>query len=472
MAGEDNMTRAKPRSAPARRDVLKWSAAAALSGLAGPPLLGPSRASAQARTREADVIVIGAGIAGLAAARRLVDLDYDVIVLEATDRIGGRLRTDRSLGAPFEVGAGWIHGPNGNPVSDLAKAAGSTTFVTDDESFEVFSPDGRRQSRAAVFAGQARLERLAARIDATFDRDRPLSGAIREIDPSALSDPLTRWMLSAYTEFDTGGAIERLSALHFDEDEAFDGADVILTQGYDAIAAHLAQGLDIRLNAAVDAIDYEAGDGAAVHAGDTVYESHFVICTAPLGVLKAETIAFDPPLPQAMRARLERLQMGNVTKIALKFANAHWPVDTQYFGLMTAEKGRWNYFLNYRTLSEENILLGFSVGAYAAKAEAMHDAEMTADAMEAVRTMFGREVPEPEDVRLTRWSQDPFTRGAYSFTAHGTTPDDFDALARPVEKTLLLAGEHTTFRHHGTVHGAYLSGLEAARIIDDELWEG
>ncbi|MCA1241707.1 FAD-dependent oxidoreductase [Stappia stellulata] len=466
------MARGKNLSTPARRDVLKWSAAAALSGLAARPLLGPSPARAQAQTREADVIVIGAGIAGLAAARHLVALDYEVILLEATDRIGGRVQTDRSLGAPFEIGAGWIHGPDGNPVSDLAKAAGSPTFVTDDESFEVFAPDGTHQSRTAIFAAQERLERLAARIDATFDRDRPLSEAIGLLDPSALTAPLTRWMLSAYTEFDTGAAIERLSALHFDEDEAYDGADVILTQGFDAIPRHLAQGLDIRLGTVVDAIDYEAGDGAAVHAGDAVYESDFVICTAPLGVLKAEAIAFDPPLPQAIRASLERLEMGNVTKIALKFADAHWPVETQYFGLITGEKGRWNYFLNYRTYSEENILLGLSVGAYAAKAEAMHDAEMTADAMDAVRTMFGRDVPDPQDVRLTRWSQDPFTRGAYSFAAYGAKPDDFDALARPVEKTLLFAGEHTTFRHHGTVHGAYMSGLEAARIIDEELWDG
>lgn len=452
--------------------MLKWGTGAALSGLAAGSLAGVPPAKARAQVREADVIVIGAGVAGLAAARRLTELDYDVIVLEATHKIGGRLRTDRSLGASFEVGAGWIHGPDGNPLSDLARAVNSPTFVTDDDSFDVFAADGTRQSRAAVFTAEQRLQGLAARIDATLASDLSLAEAIRTIDPAALSDPLTRWMLSAYTEFDTGGPLERLSALHFDEDEAFDGADVILTQGYDAIAAHLAQGLDIRLNAVVEAVDYEAGDGAAVHAGDAIYESHFVICTVPLGVLKAETIAFDPPLPQAMRARLQRLQMGNVTKIALKFDHAHWPVDTQYFGLMTSEKGRWNYFLNYRTFSEENILLGFSVGAYAAKAEAMHDAEMTADAMDAVRTMFGREVPEPEDVRLTRWSQDPFTRGAYSFTAFGSEPQDFDALARPVEKTLLFAGEHTTFRHHGTVHGAYLSGLEAARIIDDELWEG
>jgi monoamine oxidase len=464
------MKRKERPSSPARRDVLKWGAGAALFGVTPGPLLVAT--PSLARSNEADVIVIGAGVAGLAAARRLVQLGYEVIVLEATQEIGGRVRTDHTLGAPFEVGAGWIHGPDGNPVSDLAKAAGSATFATDDDSSAVFSEAGERQSPAAVFAAQDRLARLYQRIDATFDTVRPLAKAIGQLDPSALETPLTRWMLSAYTEFDTGGPLESLSALHFDEDEAFDGADVVLTQGYDAIPRHLAQGLDIRLGHPVETIEYEAGDGASVYANGAEFEADFIICTAPLGVLQAQAIAFDPPLPQAMRASLGRLAMGNVTKIALKFAEAHWPVETQYFGLMTGEKGRWNYFLNYRTFSDENILLGLSVGAYAAKTEAMSDTEMTADAMDAVRTMFGRDVPEPQDVRLTRWSQDPFSRGAYSYAAHGAKPDDFDALAAPVEKTLLFAGEHTTFRHHGTVHGAYLSGLEAARILDDELWEG
>ncbi len=450
-----------------RRDMLRFGALAALVGATG--ITGRSaRASAP---RNVDVIVIGAGIAGLAAASRLVALGYEVIVLEATGRLGGRIRTDHSLGAPFEAGAGWIHGPRRNPVSELARRAGASTFVTDDESFIIHSAKGMPQARTRVLAAQRRLEAMYARIDAMLDRDMALSQAVRQTDPAAAGDPLLAWMTSAYTEFDTGGALEELSAQHFDEDETFDGADVILPQGYDAVPKMLAGGLDIRLGHPVERVEYEAGDGATVFAGGGSFEADFVVCTVPLGVLKARDVAFDPPLPRKTEAALGRIGMGNVTKVALKFDQPHWPADVQYFGLMTEERGRWNYFLNYRTFSPQNILLGLGVGAYAGKAEALADADLSADIMQAVRAMFGSKVPDPVAMRVSRWSRNPYSRGAYSFASTGARPEDFDGLAVPIERTLLLAGEHTTFRHHGTVHGAYLSGLEAARIIDDELWE-
>ncbi|WP_349360928.1 FAD-dependent oxidoreductase [Stappia sp.] len=461
--------RRKPR--PSRRAFVGGSAALALTA----PLLTPSAygsARGQTPAADVDVVVIGAGLAGLAAARRLVDLGYEVIVLEARARIGGRIHTDRSLGAPFEDGAGWIHGPDGNPLSALARKAGTRPFVTDDDSFAVHDLTGRAVPRAAVFAGQDRLARLAERIDATVDADLSLAEAIDRLDPQARADPLLAWMLSAYTEFDTGGPLDRLSASWFDEDAAFPGRDVILLDGFDRIPALLARDLDIRLSHEVTAVAYEDGDGARVHAGGKTFDAAFVVCTAPLGVLQASAIRFDPPLPHERTAALARLGMGNVTKIGLRFERAHWPEDVQYFGQMSAQMSRWPYFLNYRTFSPVNALLGVSVGAAAAEIERLDDSAIVDDAMAAVRRMFGPKVPDPVAHRITRWSRDPFARGAYSFAAVGAQPHDFNTLAEPIEKTLLLAGEHTTFRHHGTAHGAYLSGLEAARIIDDELWEG
>lgn len=448
-----------------RRAVLKLGAgSAALGGL-----VAAGQWQAKAADDDFDVIVIGAGIAGLAAARKLVELDYSVVVLEAADRIGGRIWTDRSLGAVFEVGAGWIHKPEGNPISALADAAGATAIITDDLSFAVFSSDGKPQNRDMINRKSAQLDELYAKIDDRFDNDQPLAKAIRKVSSKAAGDPVLQWMASAYTEFDTGGPLEELSAYHFDEDKAFDGKDVILKEGYDTILPALAEGLDIRRNTRVDRIEYEQGDGAAVHAGEQVFESDFVICTSPLGILKNGGISFDPPLPKRVRNSINRIGMGNVCKIALKFDKVHWPTDTQYFGLMTEEKGRWNYFLNYHAFSQENILLGLSVGAYAEKAESMTDPEMVADAMQAVRTMFGKHVPDPKMHLATRWSQNPNCLGAYSFTKFGSKPGDFDRLAKPIAKTLLLAGEHTNFNYHGTVHGAYLSGLNAAEIIEEKL---
>ena len=101
----------------------------------------------------------------------------------------------------------------------------------------------------------------------------------------------------------------------------------------------------------------------------------------------------------------------------------------------------------------------------------MSDAEIVLDAMQAVRTMFGRDVSGPTDHVVTRWSQDQWTYGAYSYPQVGTKPADFDALGKPIAKTLLFAGEHTIFDFHGTTHGAYLSGIRAASIIEQELAE-
>ncbi|MBV6652030.1 MAG: FAD-dependent oxidoreductase, partial [Hoeflea sp.] len=142
-----------------RRHLLKTG----LLGTAVLPLLGPRRS--RAAVADVDVIVIGAGIAGLAAARRLVDLGYETIVLEADAIAGGRVKTDWSLDAPFEVGAGWIHGPDGNPVSALAEAVDAGPFVTDDESYQVFAANGDPVSAGDIEAGYRRLEKLYAAID-------------------------------------------------------------------------------------------------------------------------------------------------------------------------------------------------------------------------------------------------------------------------------------------------------------------
>ncbi|MBL4647295.1 MAG: FAD-dependent oxidoreductase [Rhizobiales bacterium] len=449
-----------------RREFIKLSGTSALATC----LLTSSKSiSFAALPTDVDVIIIGAGIAGLTAAQKLQKLNYSVLVLEAKDHIGGRLKTDWSLGAPFEIGAGWIHGPKGNPISKLAKNVGAKTFVTDDENFSVYAANGIEQDYNQILDKQHALEKLYQTIDDTFDDDQSLSRAIKRVSPKSAKDPALRWMQSAYTEFDTGGPLESLSAYYFDEDDTFDGEDVILTTGYDEILTPLAEGLDIRLGHPVEKIEYEAGDGASVYVGGIEFEANFVICTCPLGVLQSGDIEFDPPLPKKITKSINHIGMGNVTKIALKFEQAFWPVDTQYFGLMTKEKGRWNYFLNYRTFSKQNILLGFSVGDYAQKAEQLSDQEMTADAMDAIRSMFGNRAPNPSNARMTRWSKDPFTKGAYSYAKLGSKPADFDDLAQPIAKTLIFAGEHTNFKYHATTHGAHLSGLAAADIIEDKL---
>ncbi|MEQ8604238.1 MAG: FAD-dependent oxidoreductase [Marivibrio sp.] len=453
------------RSAPSRRHVLKLAAAAAAIA-AGP--IGRAKANA---LEGYWVTVIGAGCAGLAAARALADKGATVTVLEAKPHIGGRLLTDWSMGAPFEVGAGWIHGPEGgNPATELAQTIGAELFVTDDDNLVVYDQAGAPVPDAALYQLDEDYWALLEKIDETLEtRDRrSLRDAIEDISPNSLKDPLIRWALSAFTEFSTGGPIEKLSATQFDEDDVYPGADVILAGGYDKILGPLADGLDIRLNTKVTGVEYEKGEGAYIFTDQGRFEADFVVCTAPLGVLKAGTIAFDPPLPSSHQKRIDRLPMGNVTKVALKFPTAFWPVDVQYFGFMDAVKGKWPYFLSYRTFTDANILVALSFGDYAAVAEAKSDAEIWAE-IKQVMSRAWPGVVDPEQMIVTRWSQDPETLGAYSYTGVGVFEDDYDDLREPIEDVVFLAGEHTYFDFHGTTHGAYMTGLMAAEEILDQV---
>jgi len=438
---------------------------AVASGAVG---LLPCRASAktvQPKT-DYDVVIIGAGIAGLAAARDLSNLGYEVLVLESRDRIGGRIFTDWSLEAPFEWGAGWIHGPNGNPISALAKTAKVKTYATDDDSLLVLDKTGTPVKDAALEALEERLYKVASAIEGGVETDMALSKAIDHLDPELLKDPLFHWALTAFTEFDTGGAIENLSAKYYMADAEFEGDDVIPVGGYDKVLKPLLTGFDLALNAPVSHVAYEAGDGASIAAGDQVYEADFVICTIPLGVLKKHATSFDPPLPKRLLTSIDRIAMGSVTKLALKFDAPFWDIKTQYFGVLTEKKGRWPYFVNYRTFSDENILLALSFGDYAIKADTMTDEEMVADAMDVLRNAFGAKIPAPRAFLATHWAQDRHTYGAYSYVSVGAKPSDFDAFSKPIGDVLIFAGEHTNFAYHATTHGAFLSGKRAAAAVD------
>lgn len=438
-----------------RRQALKFGIASFLTALA-------SQTSAQNLTGKT-VIIVGAGIAGLAAGQSLRKSGATVIVLEAGDYVGGRIRTDTSLGAPFEYGAGWIHGPSGeNPIQQFAEKVDAPTFVTNDDSLEIFGPDRKPLTQSEYAYVDETYERLLRKLylRVWWWDERSIAQAVEDMEPEVFNDPLGQWLLSAFIEFDIGAGIEDISAANAFADTAFDGEDVVLLNGYNTILAPLSVGLDIRLNTPVSRISYDA-------SGVTVNDlkADYAICTVPLGVLKTDSIHFDPPLPDELQTAIAELGFGSVSKIAMKFKTAFWDEDTQYFGITTEPKGRWNYWLNYRTFSDEDILLGLSFGRYAPVADQMSLSEMTEDALEVLRSVWGNAVGTPEAVLATHWSEYPNFRGAYSYPQVGGSSDQFEVFAAPIEDRLFFAGEHTIFDYHSTTHGALMSGMRAAKAI-------
>ena len=189
---------------------------------------------------------------------------------------------------------------------------------------------------------------------------------INEYDEDIWKDPNIRWIFSAYTEFDFGGPIDKISASLTREMSAFPEDDVVLTTGYNKITELLAQGTNIKLKSPVKKIDYKT-DEITVYTKDTKYQCDYVICSASLGVLKASDIKFIPPLPDYMANSIKNIGYGSVTKLAIKFDNQFWEDDVQYYYTATGQTGRWPVWLNYRTFSDKKILLGLCMGEYALK---------------------------------------------------------------------------------------------------------
>lgn len=435
-------------------------------------VFAPSLLTACSRDEDIDpgtktVVVIGAGISGLTAASTLKTKGFNIIVLESQDKVGGRLRTDRSLGIPFDEGASWIHGPNGNPITALALASGTKTFLTEDENVKVYNQDGTIYSDAYLDEQYSEFENAVKQVLANGNKDQSFETIFTNLYPTKGNDNLWKYMLSAYLEFDTGADISKLTSKYFDDDEVYPGKDVIVTNGYDTITNQLSKGLDIRLNSTVTKVDYSNTRPIISYNGIDL-TADYVIVSVPLGVLKKGTIKFHPELPMNKKNAIENTNMGNVNKFLLVWDTPFWETELQYIGYTGGEKGKYNYFLNLNTFAPDaNALMTFAFGDEATISEGKSDVVIQEEIMSHLRTIYGNTIPNAKHFLRTKWGQNPHSFGAYSYATNGTTTQDFDHMELEIMDRLFFAGEHTEFDYRGTVHGAYLSGIrEANKIIE------
>lgn len=414
------------------------------------------------------VLVIGSGIAGLTAAAVLQRAGHVVTVLEANTKPGGRLRTRREGNFVFDEGASWIHGPEGNPLATLAEEAGAKTFLTEDDNAAVYDGKGKAISDQAIEAAESALQPLLDQIEEAGRRDKSIQQVLTEIAPERLQDPLWQYMLSAYLEFDTGARLDQVSSLHFQDDRHFGGADRIITNGFDTVVNHLAKNLDVRPGHRVYRLNVE-GKSVRAHTAVRSFEADAAVVAVPLGVLKRGDIAFEPALSGTKQDAIERLGMGVVNKCLMTWDDPFWDPDVQYFGLTGARPGLFNYWLNVQMVNGQDALMTFALGSEAEPFEAMGDAEVAALILEKCRTVWGSSVKAPSRILRTAWARDPFTWGAYSYVAVGSSPADYEHLAAVEADRIAFAGEHTTADYRATVHGALLSGILAAESLSGVL---
>uniref|UniRef100_A0A0D6QVW7 Amine oxidase domain-containing protein n=1 Tax=Araucaria cunninghamii TaxID=56994 RepID=A0A0D6QVW7_ARACU len=432
------------------------------------------------RVSTPSVIVIGGGFAGLAAAHALHNASFKVTLLESRDRIGGRVYTDYSFGFPVDMGASWLHGVcKENPLAPIIGRLGLSLYRTsgdnsvlydhDLESYALYDMDGKQVPPEVVTRVGEAFEDIieeTKKVRDEFLEDMSVKQAFSivlerrpDLRQHGLSQKVLQWYLCRMEGWFAADA-DIISLKTWDQEELLEGGHGLMVQGYYPVLQALAEGLDIRLNHRVTKISrHYNGVKVAVENG-TILVADAAIITIPLGVLKANTIKFEPPLPEWKEAAISDLGVGNENKIALCFQEVFWP-NVEFLGVVAPTSYGCSYFLNLHKATGHAVLVYMPAGSLANDIEKMSDEAAASFAVLQLKRILPHAL-EPVKWLVSRWGIDCNSLGCYSYDIVGKPYDLYERLRIPVDN-LFFAGEATSTLYPGTVHGAFATGIEAAK---------
>ena len=408
-------------------------------------------------TASFDVIVIGAGAAGVGAGRELARRRASFCILEARPRVGGRSWTS-ACGTPysFDLGCEWLHSADRNALGMLAPQLGITLDKAD--------PPWRRRHPQRGF-GDAEQNAFAAESDAFFTRLEAAAEMARRTGrdqpASDFIDPDARWtgFLDAVSTYYNGAPLDRVSVLDFD---AYTDTEVNwrAVGGYGALIEKAAAGLPIRLDCPVTRIDTTSRSIAVESTAGTL-TAESVIVTVPSDVLASGAIAFAPALDDHIAAAAG-LPLGVANKVffALDQADAFDP-DTRLIGAPERrDTGTYTLRAHGRPIVE-----GYFGGDYARHLESAGPEAFFDAARQEISAALGRDIgARLRPIAATAWAGDPYALGSYSHALPGHARDRA-RLATPVDGRLLFAGEATSPHFFSTAHGAFEEGTRAAALV-------
>ncbi len=426
-----------------RRSFLAGSAA-----LAASPALGAVPASG-----DVDIVIVGAGAAGIAAARRVAAAKRRFVVVEAADHIGGRCITDtQTFGVPFDRGAHWMHMPDINPVAKLAPKPGFDVYPT---------PAGQRLRIGRRNAREGETEQFLATL---VRSSRAIGEAARgKSDVScaqALPKDLGDWRSTiefVLGPFGCGKELSEVSAMDFARSAERD-TDAFCRQGYGALLAKLAEGLPIVLGAPVRHIDWWRE--IEVQTAQGHFSAQAIIVTASTNLLVADTIKFSPDLPKRQLDAAAKLKLGSYDHIALELPGN--PLGLQRDDLVFEKSDSNRTAAMLANVSGTNLCMIEVGGRFGRELAAQGEAAMVAFATDWLVNLYGTNIKNAvKRSAATRWNDEPWALGAFSSAAPGSQPSR-RILMEPLNNRVWFAGEAAHETLWGTVGGAWESGERAA----------
>uniref|UniRef100_A0A2R5LMK0 Putative amine oxidase n=1 Tax=Ornithodoros turicata TaxID=34597 RepID=A0A2R5LMK0_9ACAR len=450
--------------------------------------------------RQKRVIVVGAGPAGLAAARHLYNVGLQVTVLEAQDTLGGRVQDDRSLGVTLGMGAHIVTGVTNSPLTTLCIQMGRGMRIIRDQC-DLYTTQGTlvptQTDKHVEFHFNAMLDAVAQwRLNR--DEDVCLYDKLVQMHQNFIEDTKLNFTTEEENvlqfhlgnlEYACGAHLRYVSALQWDQNERFpqfSGQHALVPDGFGALLQGIAQGLDVRFSHQVTRVDYscEDEDVRVWTQEDEKLSADFVLVTVPLALMQEGVITFEPPLPPNKISALEQLGAGIIEKVALKFGKPFWASKVRsadFFGHVPSsaeQRGLFSVFfdLSPRVQPKKNpsyILMTYVSGDAVELIRSKSDDEVVSMCMEVLRGIFvDQKVPNPTGSLVTRWRDRPHARMVYSYVRCGGSGEAYDALAQPLHGKLFFAGEGTNRMFPQTVSGAYMSGLREAWNILSKVENG
>lgn len=435
-----------------RRFLAASAASAAFAGTPAPAARAPG---------DFDVAVIGAGAAGIAAARRLAGAQAKIVLIEASDRVGGRCMTDTStFGAPFDRGAQWLTAPDINPVLPLAAKSGLDMY-----------PASQSQ-RVRIGRRYARTGDMEDYLTATVRANHAIAEAGRKQDVAAaqaMPKDLGDWQSTV--EFTLGPFsyardLADLSAADLARSAERDNG-MFCRQGLGTLIARLADGLPVQLSTPVSRVDWSERNRIEIKTAKGYLYARTVIVTVSIGVLTGGKLTFDPELPKHHLDALGKLRLGSRDRVALELPGNPLGLQQDELVFEKAQSDRTAAILaNIYGSTLCTVEVG---GKFGADLAAAGEPAMVAFALEWLTGLYGADLRKAvRRTSATRWDHDPWTLGASSAAAPGGQWARA-VLAEPVRDRIFFAGEATHETQWGTVGGAWASGERAAGAVMKKL---